>query len=1177
MSLKQLEIQGFKSFRDKTKLVFDPGITCIVGPNGCGKSNIADAFRWVFGEQSAKSMRGNKMPDVIFAGTSQSAPLNFAEVTITLNNNGNFATEYEEVSVTRRLHRSGESDYLINRTPVRLRDIQDMFLDSGVGKASFSIFEQGKIDQVINLSPIERRHIFEEAAGILRFLQRKKEALKKLEMADQNASRVKDIHHEVERQIIVLEKQAEEARLYKENKASLEQMEKCTYVLKWNQLRRRSHETTQKTSSQQEQTVHIQKQIDGLQVELQEAKKELATFEQSLLSKREESYKVRSEKEIKTKEKLNQQERFQEAEGKEKRWKQEVLDLQHKQQERQQERQKLQEQQNLLTAQMTQTEAAAQKQSDKVQTLEVDMAVMREQQQRLHHEMLQKLQVENRLDSDMKQTSVRLENTQERLKQLGERKQKVFAHLQDLKAQSVERKQAVGELSTTVDQQKSSFADMETQLQQLSLEIQGIEKTLEALRQQLNESRARFKALQRLRDDMEGFSKGAKRLIQESKTAKSPLSGRVKMLYELLIPSGDNAKELAALLRPYAQTLVVETAQDLDTLLAFAAQHKIHDFSVLCLENLASDPVKAGKLPKGFKSFKATSELMAHFTQGAIVGTDVAEALDLIRQGNALQFVTAEGLQIDMRHVVFSSTQGEQNAFLREAELKELEERVAEGDKAFVEQDAALKKLQETRHQLQQQRAELDKTLRRSEMKLVESNFSLQKISGEIERAQQESQTFEQEIASLQAQSEELAQQVKASLTKHGEAKTHASDAQRLAQTAGMEIEKQVQLLKAERQLQLEKNQAFQKNQDDVRKAAHALHVLDIKDLESQHQEKRLHDEISTSSQMREIVSKQGQACETALLQINETLGHVQKAAQELEQQTQVFRKRIEKIEGQVKDELVRLKKIENEKNQLGIQSAQIETSLSSLETELQERYQLSIEQALKFANDNDLPIEQLEKNVRSLRQKIQEAGDINLTSIEEYEKHKTRYDFLNTQLDDLDLSRQELIQIITQMDDESRKIFKATFETIRANFQKNFKILFEGGEADLEFTETSDVLEAGIEIIAKPPGKQMRSISLLSGGEKCLTAMALLFAIFEVKPAPFCILDEIDAPLDDSNVERFLNVVRQFIDRCQFIIITHNKRTMAIADILFGVSMEERGVSKLLSLEFEKAELLHI
>ena len=368
-----------------------------------------------------------------------------------------------------------------------------------------------------------------------------------------------------------------------------------------------------------------------------------------------------------------------------------------------------------------------------------------------------------------------------------------------------------------------------------------------------------------------------------------------------------------------------------------------------------------------------------------------------------------------------------------------------------------------------------------------------------------------------------------------------------------------------------EKEAHFHKATDENRKTSHFLHVLEVKDLESQQQATRLEQEIKLSRDQQEHIQKQGLLHDNNIQEAEKLLHELTSGYSEMEKAVVLQTKALEALEQKSNEMQSQIKKIEQEGYQIGVQTAQVDTQIENLDKELHERYRATIPQLKSAGIKLDKSLDYAERQLRLLKNDMESAGDVNMMSIEEFEQHRERHMFLNRELDDMNASRQDLVKIIANLDDESRKQFKTTFDQIKINFKKNFAILFQGGEADLEFTDSSDVLEAGIDIIAKPPGKQMRSIHLLSGGEKCLTAMALLFAIFEVKASPFCILDEIDAPLDDTNVERFINVLKQFIDRCQFIIITHNKKTMSAADILFGVSMEEKGVSKILSMEFER------
>lgn len=1180
MRLKKILIFGFKSFADKTVLEFVPGITAVVGPNGCGKSNISDAFRWVLGEQSAKSMRGTKMPDVIFAGTATRKPLNFAEVTITLTDiqEGELPVHYAEVSVTRRLHRNGESEYFINGQLVRLKDVHSLLLDSGMGKDAYSIFEQGKIDQVINFTPLERRYIFEEAAGILRFLQRKREALRKLEQSDQNISRVKDIHAEVEKQIQVLEQQAEKARVYKENKVQLEVLEKALFVAKWDQMHKKKLDATKREIEQKQRSEEILQSLDTIQKELHNAKVDLFETEKALKVRSEEVYRTKSEKEIKSREKSSYHERMKESSAKEKKWQQELEGMIERRKTRQSERQAILKQQKEVDKELAQLEKSAKAQREKVLRLESEVVSLRDQQNKSQQELLKLLQSESQLESELKQNTIRLETSQERFTHIKQRKTATATSLKELTASQKEKKALVQEASETVDGQKELFANLEAQLQEIADQMQTSQTELETVVQELNEGRARQKALLRLRDDMEGFTSGAKRLLQEAANPKSPLYKKLTALYEHIVPKKGGENALSVILKPYGHTLVVETQENFTEVIEFAKKNKLKDFSLICLTNLKKSTEAPHKDLVPLLEKVVDNTIAKHFLQKIYTSKTAQDAMSLAQKNQGIEFWTDDDAFIDRNQVVFYITQGENNVFMREAEIKNLEQRLAVCEENRAKLDALLKTLQQKRTHIQNERIELDKIIRRGEMKLVEVNFALQRLNTDVEKVKAEDQQLGQEMAGLERMIDQLTKTIADLSKKHESAKKQASQVHNQSTSFSSGVEQQETVFKQEQKDLAEKEAAWQKISEESRKLAHSLNVLEVKDLESEQQEARLREEIEINRELQLQMKEKGTEFEGVLEEVEKTLSQVMSSCSELEKISNQRKKAIDDWDNKLNQMRNRQKETEKELYQLGILLTQLETARENVETEIQDRYNMTIQQARELGIVVDKSVEQMEKSIRTMRQELDAAGDINMTSIEEFDKHQSRYEFLNQQLDDLNGSKQELVEIIAQLDGESRKIFKETFEVIRNNFRKNFKILFNGGEADLEFTETADVLEAGIEIIAKPPGKQMRSINLLSGGEKCLTAMALLFAIFEVKPAPFCILDEIDAPLDDTNVERFVNVVKQFIDKCQFIIITHNKRTMAIADVLFGVSMEERGVSKILSMDFtQEAKEKHL
>lgn len=1174
MRLQRIEILGFKSFADKTVLDFTDGITAIVGPNGCGKSNISDAFRWVLGEQSARSMRGGKMHDVIFAGTSKRPPLNFAEVSITLSDieEGELPLPYQEITITRRLHRNGDSDYFINRQPARLKDIQGLILDSGMGKDAYSIFEQGKIDQVIQYSPEERRFIFEEAAGILRFLQRKRESMRKLEQVDQNMVRVKDIHQEVEQQIVVLEKQAVKAKEYKENKASLDLLEKALLVYKTENFQRRLIEITQKESEQKQQLTQASEKLKEVTEKLHQAKESLKASEQTFFKKNEELFRVRGEKEMKLQETENLQERFNESSSKEKKWHHELEELAKKKKKVETERSSLNNEHNESDKSVQKSFRELEKQREINHKLEENVNKLRMQVQVLQQENLRNIQLENQIDIQLKQGLVRQESTQERLLQLQTRKSKFSQTKQELKNQIADKAAEQHQLNKSIDEQKSVFAKTESRLQEISHDISTARSALDTTLHEITEGKARHKLLLKLREECEGFSAGSKKLLQESANAKSPLYNLLKGVYEVITPESGAEIAVASAMRPYAQTLIVETKAHLKLVLEYAHKNQFRDFSIICLELLKKHKPKKSPLQSLLESI-ITNPIADHFLSQVYISDTVEAALKHIQEGSEHAFWCKDGNYLDANHVMFSVTQSDNNIFMREAECKTLAKKLEAIEIKRQKLDAALKGLYLQREELQSEKLALDKSIRRDEMKLVEINFSVQKLHADLEKILNEEKQVDSEAKTLSDALQEIAVKLNELTQRHVMAQNKSKEIQEQQVTSHSQLDHESKLLKQEREKLVECESCYRKTLDQQNKLKHALEILQIQDEESVNQADRLNSELKQNSELqKQLIKKENEVKKTVEV-LSQQLQGVTEDCKVHEKDVAARKQTIEEIDADIQKKRLKVTQIEEEIYKYSVQITQIQNSIQALVEELQDKHHQTHDEARLTVKDVKFSLDQIEKKVRALRSEVENSGDINLTSIEEFDKNKTRHEFLSQQLGDLNESKQELIKIIAQLDGESRKIFLDTFEVIVTNFRKNFKILFNGGEADLKFTENEDVLEAGIEIIAKPPGKQMRSISLLSGGEKCLTAMALLFSIFEVKPSPFCILDEIDAPLDESNVQRFVEMVKQFTDRCQFIMITHNKRTMSIADVLCGVSMEEKGVSKLVTLEFKGAK----
>lgn len=1175
MRLKKLAVLGFKSFADKTVLHFDAGITCIVGPNGCGKSNIADAFRWVLGEQSAKSMRGAKMPDVIFAGTTHRKPLNFAEVSLTLTDvQGTLPIDYDEITITRRLHRSGDSEYLLNGNLVRLKDLQTLFLGSGVGRNAFSIFEQGKLDQIISYTPLERRYIFEEAAGILRFLQRKKEALKRLEQADLNLSRVQDIHLEVEKQIQTLENQARKARVFKEHKAELEVLEKASYVLRWQGLENKQSDIKAKQDKQKKRLEKCQQQGSARQAQCQEAKQLLQQHEKALRMQSEQLLTLRGQQEIQTRESQSLQQRLKEAQLREKKLKQELEDLTLARQTRQKTLGEMGRKRQQLEAEWSDAETKWIHQQDRVKLQEKEVIRLRQELAAKQQAHLKSLQQNSQWQTELKQSEVRLENLTEQQKLLESRIQQLKADWQQLAQSGQERKQSLQQLSAVVDSHKDRLEQYEEDLKKLAVDGEEKQKEIEGVRRKVMEIKARQKMLLRMRDELEGFSSGSKKLLQEAQNPQSPFYQKLRPFYEFFNPQAEAVEALAVVLRAYSQTLVVEKEEEAKHVLAFAEQAGLQDFSLLCIEWIQKMKPLLTPTKKSLLDQVAHNPVAQHFLETIALASSHEEMLSLLLKGKCDETWSLQGTFFDHRGVLFKIKPGENQVFIRESELKNLEEDLTSKEQQLAKVEQALQHLQHRRSHLQLERVELDKILRRDEMKLVEVNFGLQRVLSDQEKNKTDQARVEQDLKVMKQNIEEQSKNFRALDQKFFQAKQELIQLQQEKDVLQHELGKQESALRIQEQDQKEKGIHYQQLVDNRQQMLHQYNLLEAKEQDHDKNVSRIEDELGELGEKQTQVVEDEKKVQQHLASFENRVQESAKQYAELEKQGASLLKQSEQADHQLALQLEELKHVEHELAQFDIQLAHQNATSQALVEELAERHQLTIEDALQLALPLNCSLEQTEKQMKSLRHSIQECGDVNLTAIEDLEKHQVRYTFIKQQMGDMHQSKEELLGIIQQLDGESHTIFKETFEAIRTNFQKNFQILFNGGEADLQFTDSQDILEAGIDIIAKPPGKQMRSISLLSGGEKCLTAVALLFAIFEVKPAPFCILDEIDAPLDDTNVERFVNVVKHFVDRCQFLIITHNKRTMAIGDILFGVSMEEKGVSKLLSLEFAHKEI---
>ena len=1154
MKLKQVEILGFKSFAEKTVIEFHEGITCVVGPNGCGKSNIGDAIRWVLGEQSAKALRGGKMPDVIFAGATSKKPLNLAEVTITFSDvNGALPLDYEEIAVTRRLYRNGDSEYLINKQLVRLKDLHSLFYDSGIGKNTF--IEQGKIDQLIQYSPEERRYIFEEAAGIVRFLQRKRETLRKLDEASLNLSRLSDIKGEIDQQIILLQNQSDKAQIYKEKKSLLESLEKEQLALRYTTYAKKRAELALKELEAKEKYLALNADKNKLEASLEEKKRNHDGLEVFYRNAKDIYLTKKSEKELKIQIQMHSEERIKELIANENKRSKEHKELELQRATWLPEIALLKAKKEQLSSELKVMSVTLHAKKQEFQVLEKNLQVLQKKQTEAYKEKVNSFQRHASLHSEVKQIEFRIETHLEKKEHFEKRSRSLLHIIQEKETELQQRLFEFNQAELLVNGAENQIHEMTQRLKICSEGVKATKNILEALMKEFHEKSAKLKALIQLRNEFAGFTGGGKKLLQEAQNPKSPLFGLLNGLYEYIHPHLSHERAVNAVLKNYTQTLVVKNKEALDRVLAFAKQQSIFDFSLLCLEYVpltSSSPFINESLLGQY--------LLAFFS----CATSLEEAF--IKAFSHREASWTEGHFIDEKGILFIGGSKESSVFLREAEIKSIEKEILELNQKKEVYDLRVQDAIQQENELRCENTQAEEARRKAAHALTESKFLLQKVQGDLERVKKEKNQVDEEIQSLLILIEGMLSQQNKILATVKTADTNLENIQMQLNEVEQELSQKIQLTSEKKMaLQGEENRV-QMFDLEYRKTSHQHQLLEAKNAETERLLIRLIDDLKESKKTLNDWQERLQLTVNDLSLLATDLEEAEKKEKYFETQCTDSKRFIHLEEASFKELDKQLKDIENKLHQINLQLASLETGQNAVVIEMKDRFQTDmIEPSLNKGESS------LQKDIHLLKGFLDQNQNVNLAAIEECEKQKKRKDFLEAQISDLTSAKAELLKMIASLDEESRRLFKETFQEIRRNFQKNFQILFKGGEADLELLDAKDILEAGIEITAKPPGKQMRSMSLLSGGEKCLTAMALLFAIFEVKSSPFCVLDEIDAPLDDSNVERFLNVVKQFIDRCQFIIVTHNKRTMALADRLYGVSMEEKGISKLLFMEFSE------
>ena len=1188
MRLEKIVLDGFKSFADKTEFLFDSPVTGIVGPNGCGKSNVVDAVKWVLGEQRVKSLRSDQMADVIFSGSSSRKGQGTAEVSLFISNPGGegmrkLPIETAEVQISRRIYKSGESEYRINNKVCRLKDVRELFMDTGVGVRAYSIIEQGQVEQLLTSSKTDRRAIFEEAAGISKYKAHKKEALRKLERTEQNLLRLADILGEVQKQLRSVKLQAGKARNYLRYRDRLKDLQANYSLAEYAKYYQKSAEKRSEIERLQEEFARIAAEVarndsllSSLGEERIETEAEVNQTDNSLVSVRSKIEQelqriefLRSRIDESEERKDSARQRLSELHEQKKGLEDELIRYRY---ERGQSETKLEEQRRGMEGIRRVIDEINAECSSLAASLEDEKSgiidIVRRTAQ-LHNEVQSISVYRNNLSSQKERLSGRADRARAELESLLAEKAQHHARSDDIN-------KVLEELQEKLESKRRELEDLRSSTAEENERLSRRKETLSALSSEsavLSDMEARC----------EGLNAGVKKILDDHLAEDGKLDYVEGILADIISAEADYADAVEAALEGRTDSVVVNSTsrliadgkriKKLQGRVNFLCADKTGPFVDRC--DLSQVSGVRGRLVEFVRTEGKYSPLAWKLLGKTLVVDSVGTASELAgRLGGEYAFVTQKGEFFSGDGTVKLGPLRKATGLIsRKSRLRELQETIEKMTGEIEEIERRLASNRQLDEHLSQLCRELRTAVYEANTQKTEVTSKLSGIEENIKRLQDEQPLIASDIGLLE---EQIAQSVQ----------TEYDSKQKLEELEAVNSERTAQIEKlearhAERKAgQEELSGELTELKVEIGQIAERQQALrqTIASLEAQIQASA----TATAAAQTEIENCSNQISEWQrdILSSEAKVSELYVAKEEKQQSSGRLHKAIEELLAKQKEaeQLIRQKRAEKEDvehkiNEIKIELSQLEVKNQDLSERVQEELQIDLAQAYREYNEQEVDWEKVREEMVDLRAKIERLGNVNLDAIDSQEELEKRNEFLSSQVEDLNTSRSQLLQLINRLNHKSREKFQETFEEIREHFQQIFRKLFGGGKADVILEDAEDILEAGIEIMARPPGKETRSISLLSGGEKSMTAIAMLFAVFKAKPSPFCFLDEVDAALDEANNERFNLLIKEFQKDSQFIIITHAKRTMSMADLLYGITMQTRGVSKKISVRFDQYE----
>ncbi len=1215
MYLKNLTVLGFKSFADKTSLNFLPGITAIVGPNGCGKSNVADAVRWVLGEQSAKALRGGEMADVIFNGTDGRKPLGMAEVSLTIGDvdgdhlkAAGVEVAFNEVTLTRRVFRDGGSEYFINRVACRLKDIQQLFMGTGVGRTSYSIMAQGNITQILSSRPEDRRVVFEEAAGITKFKAQKRESLRKLEYTEQNLLRVSDLIREVKRQIGSLQRQAGKARRYKALMVDLQHLE--------TQWARHQYDVLQAEIGERQATADRLRgemeagmaEVGRRETEIGEMRVRVGELDRGVGEAQQRGLELKAEHERHESRIQFNEERVRELEGQHEKA---LADIAQAEERRLAVEAELAAVLERLSVSEGAVASLRQQTAERQRVLQGVEGELRERQERLRQvqgeafaatQQLTRVRNEiNALDLQKQGNTVRLEKLAAERIQLEEERVRLEARLREFAANVEQEK-------LDVQTRRGSVEERQGRLREVQVELAQVGQGLDAKLRQQAERLSRLNVLEQLQAEHEGFSAGALAALKGAEQVLGSLADRIRVRDEYIAA-------VDASLGHHLQLVLTEEPEAAERIVADLAAHKRGRASIAALSMLGAGagvapqcelPLFAQARPilEVIEAEPCVQPLLNSMLGHTWVVPDLAAATAAWRERrNGFDFVTLKG-ELLTHHGVYTGGVGQGGAGAQTAaSILGRRNQISGLQSSLAALHEEVAEISRRKGALQGEQTELQAGLQQAQTELRAQEVAVATRQGEIKALEHSQRVLQQRIETVAFEIQSLAAQEREGGEKRAAWVAQSTELERREQAATDQLTELTGLIEG---LRVQRDGATA-GLHEVRVALAAEEQV-ASSLAQQKEplEQRLRELSQLAAQRQsEIAGLLGRQ-EAARAEMAGSRERMEGLRAErvavgerlagLMEEKQALEARVGEAEEALRGSRRQVAGLQEQRGGVEVELAQKHMAVQNVRERLQQKYQVEVERVrsecitITIVDEGPAKVrtltpdemaaagvatdwEAVSGQIAALQKRVEEMGPVNLVAIEEYEETEQRYQFLNKQYEDLVQAKQQLVDILGKINTQTREMFAETFARIRENFQGMFTEIFGGGKADLRLVDEGDVLESGIEIVARPPGKQLQSISLLSGGEQTMTAVALLFAIYQVKPSPFCVLDELDAPLDESNINRFIRILQRFLEHSQFIIITHNKRTIGMADVLYGVTMQEQGVSKLVSVKFHRTE----